>query len=45
LFEEFDIGDEVIPVDIENGAETALMEALEESQVATIDDLRLRAIH
>lgn len=41
LFEEFDIGDEVIPVDIENGAETALMEALEESQVSTIGDPRL----
>ena len=41
LFEGFDIDDKVTSVDVEKSAETALMETLEESWVASIDDPRL----
>ena len=44
LFEDFDIGDKVTSVDVEKSAGTALMEALDESRVASIDDPRLRVI-
>ena len=44
FFEEFDIGKEVSPLDVENGVETALMEALKEAQVSATGDPRLRAI-
>ena len=38
-----EIGDHVIPLDVENGAETAPMEALQELQVARILFLSARA--
>ena len=41
MFEGFDIDDKVTSVDVEKSAETALMETLEESWVASIDDPRL----
>ena len=44
LFQDFDVGDEVSSVDVEDGAEAALMEASKESQVVTICDPRLRAV-
>ena len=43
-FQDFDVGDEVTPVDVEDGAEAVLMEVSEELQVVTIGDPRLGAI-
>lgn len=44
LLQDFDIGDEVAPVYVEDGAEAALVEALEEADVATVGDPGLRAV-
>ena len=40
LFEDIDTGNELIQVGVGNGAQTALVEAHEESQVASIGDPR-----
>ena len=44
LLQDFDIGDEVAPVYGENGAQAALVEALEEADVATVGAPGLRAV-
>ena len=44
LFENLDIGDEVAPVDVEDGVEATLMEALEESDLAPVGHPRLGAV-
>lgn len=44
MFVDLDFGDEVTPVDVEDGMETTLMEALVESDVAPVDHPHLRTI-
>ena len=44
LPQDFDIGDEVAPVYVENGVQAALVEALEEADVAMVGDPGLRAV-
>ena len=44
LFADLDFGDEVAPVDVEDGKETTLMEALVESEVAPVGHPHLRAV-
>ena len=44
LFEDFIVGNEVTPVDVENGAEAALMEAFKETEVTAVDDTGFSAI-
>ena len=43
LFRDLDVGDEVAPVDVEAGVEAALMETLEEFDVALVGHPHLRA--
>ena len=44
LLQDFDIGVEVTPADAEDGAQAALMKALEEANVAAVSDSCLRAV-
>lgn len=44
LLQDFDICVEVIPVDVEDGAQVGLMEALEEADVAAVSYPCLRAV-
>ena len=44
LFEDLDVTDEVAPVDVEDGAETTLMEVLKESDVAPVGHPHLGAV-
>ena len=44
LLYDFDAGDEVAPVDVEDDAQAALVEALEEADVAAVGDQGLRAV-
>lgn len=44
LFVDLDFGDKVTPVDVQDGMETTLMEALVESDVAAVAHPHLRAV-
>ena len=44
LLQDFDIGDEVTPVYVENGVQAVLVAALKEADVATVGDPGLRAV-
>jgi len=44
LFQDFHVCDKVIPANVEDGAETALMETLEEADVTAVGDPSLRPI-
>ena len=44
LLQDFDIGDEVAQVDVADGAQESLVEALKEADVAAVGDPGLRAV-
>jgi hypothetical protein len=44
LFEDFIVGNEVTPVDVEDGAEAALIEAFNEAEVTAVSDPGFGAI-
>ena len=44
LFEDFSVGNEVTPVDVEDGVEAALIEAFKETEVTAVGDPGFGAI-
>ena len=44
MFEDFSVGNEVTPVDVEDGAEAALIEAFKEAEVTAVSDPGFGAI-